>query len=246
MIRKKIDWVLPMCGDGTRTQFRGPFKPLIKINGIALFKLFIKNISHHIQKDDRIILILREDHVQKYSAKKNLENLIIEFLPEIKIITLIIKGKTKGPVDTVSYSISKLRKESIISIINPDQVVDFKWPKKISNDSIFIPINFNNAGKSSYVIISNKGEIKEIFEKEQKSFYASVGIYIFSSKDLILKGLKILKNNPEFYKNNEQYISHLIQCLLKENIDCYPLETTMKYDLGNKECIQNFEKTQLR
>lgn len=242
MIDKKVDWILPMCGEGTRTQFRGPFKPLIQIKGIALFKYFIKNIAPHIKKEDRLILILREDHDQKYSAKNRLENIIKEVLPELKIITLIIKGQTKGPVDTIRYSISKLRKGAIITIINPDQIVDFKWPNQISNNCIFIPIYFNNEGKSSYVIISEKGEIKDIFEKEQKSFYASVGIYIFSSKDLISKGLKILSNKEVFHTNKEQYISHLIKSLIEEKIDCYPLETTMKYDLGNKECIQYFEK----
>ena len=242
---ESIDWVFPMCGDGIRTQKRGPFKPLIEIKGEVLFKHFINHLSRHIKQNHRIILILREDHNERFYAEKKLKELINQILPGIQVIAVIIKGRTSGPVETISNSISHLRDNSGIAIINPDQIVDFKWPKEIKNNEIYLPISFNNEGKSSYVIISNKGKITNIFEKEQKSFYASVGVYIFSSKNIIIQGLNNLSKKKNYHTNNEQYISHLINCVIDEKINCYPLETTMKYDLGNIECINFFETSKV-
>ena len=57
---KKINWIIPMCGDGKRTQELGNFKPLIFIKDKTIFDHFLEGLNHHIQKDDLITLIIKK------------------------------------------------------------------------------------------------------------------------------------------------------------------------------------------
>ena len=62
-------------------------------------------------------------------------------------------------------------------VINPDQYIDFNFPKKLKKDYLYLPIHFNNHGNSSYVKINKKGKIVEIKEKKLISNHASSGAY---------------------------------------------------------------------
>tara|TARA_A100001035_G_C27752704_1_gene487273 strand:+ start:603 stop:1364 length:762 start_codon:yes stop_codon:yes gene_type:complete len=238
---KKVDWILPMCGDGTRTQSRGPFKPLIILKNRPLFEHFISQLKFHIHHDDKLIILIRSDHNELFDAKQKFQNLIKKYLPNVELEILILNKKTSGPVETIEKSINALREDSIISIVNPDQIVDFKWPSDFDQNGIYLALGFDNTGKSSYVGFNENGKVKEIAEKKLISFYASVGVYIFGSKKLIEIGLNLTSKNKFLNYKNEQYISHLIQLLIEDGIDCYPLETTLKFDLGNISCIDYFE-----
>ena len=43
--------------------------------------------------------------------------------------------------------------------------------------------------------------------------------------------------------NGEHYISHLVDNAITNNINVKPLETYLKYDLGNINSINNFIET---
>ena len=78
-------------------------------------------------------------------------------------------------------------------VINCDQIIDFDLPKINRTYQILIPVYFDSSGKSSYVNINKKGQITGIFEKKIISYYASSGVYIFSSTELLKRYFKKLK-----------------------------------------------------
>lgn len=238
---KSVDWILPMCGDGTRTQSRGAFKPLINVNDKPIFEHFLSQLKFHFNISDKLILTIRRDHNQLFNAKNKLIDIVKKYIPQIELQVITINTRTRGPVETIEKSFNSVRDDSIVAVVNPDQIVDFKWPISFDTNAIYIALGFDNSGKSSYVSLNSSGEIKRIKEKDLISYYASVGVYIFGSKELIKSGLEKTSIHKEFNHNNEQYLSHLIQLLIEDEIPCYPLETTLKFDLGNISCINYFE-----
>jgi len=242
--KRRINWILPMCGDGTRTQEMGNFKPLILIKDKTIFGHFLDGLKHHIEEEDLITLILKRN-VNEFRKKVEILRKSCRKYTRCKNIEIkIIDHDTDGPCDTVRNIVKELKDEFIGLIINPDQKIDFEINRKIiSADKIFLAIGFDNKKKSSYVLINKNSIIEEIKEKENISFYASTGVYIFGSN-------KLLKNCiNDFYKtkiaklNGEHYISHLVNNAIKNKITVRPLETFLKYDLGNIDSIKNFQKT---
>ena len=123
-------------------------------------------------------------------------------------------------------------------VINPDQYIDFNFPKKLKKDYLYLPIHFNNHGNSSYVKINKKGKIVEIKEKKLISNHASSGAYIFGSSFLLKKIFKLIF---KIKSKKEINISDLINEFLKNNKPTViPFNTLTKYDLGNIRNIKNF------
>ena len=151
----------------------------------------------------------------------------------------IIDETPNGPaytIDSIKESL-KNSKDSCI-VINPDQYIDFNFPKKIDKDKLYLPLHFNNHGKSSYVKLNKEGMIKEIREKKIISNYASSGVYIFSSSTLLKKILGLIN---KIRSKKEVNMSDLINLFIKRNKKkVKPITTLTKYDLGNIKNIKNF------
>ena len=241
---KRINWIIPMCGDGKRTQELGNFKPLIFIKDKTIFDHFLEGINHQIQKDDLIKLIIKKNITEYRKKIQILKQSCKKYTICKNIEVKIIDHDTEGPCDTIRNIINELKDELICLIINPDQKIYFEIERNLINaDTIFLAIGFDNKKKSSYVLINKNSILEELKEKENISFYASTGVYIFGSNKLLKKCIN------DFYKtkiaklNGEHYISHLVNNAIKNKTTVRPLETFLKYDLGNIDSIKNFQRT---
>ena len=105
--------------------------------------------------------------MQKNSISKNI-NLIIR-KQKFNVRNFLFKYINETP-NGPAYTVSSIKNELTVSktpcvVINPDQYIDFNFPKKLKKDYLYLPIHFNNHGNSSYVKINKKGKIVEIKEK---------------------------------------------------------------------------------
>ena len=93
---------------------------------------------------------------------------------------------------------------------------------------------------NSLLRIDNKGQIKEILEKNLISFYASSGVYIFGST-IVLK--KCYEKFNFKKRKKEIFLSDIINNYLKKNRKfAKPCNTYMKYDLGDVSNIKYYTK----
>lgn len=244
MNNKSVNWIIPMCGEGTRTSTLGKFKPLIEISGKTIFEHFLDGIKYKISKDDLITLIIKSNNKEYLKNQEILSRICEDYTICENVDIKLINHNTYGPCDTIRNVVDFLEDKFISIIINPDQKVDFELNRNlIDQNSIYLSIGFDNKKKSSYVLINKDSEIEKIKEKENISFYASTGIYIFGSNKLLRFCIRdFYSKNVEMY-NGEHYISHLVDNAITNNIIVKPLETYLKYDLGNINSINNFIKT---
>ena len=233
-------WILPMAGKGSRTGALGKFKPFIEVNKRKIIEWFLIGIKNKVKKNDKIILITTIEFAKKFNFKKNI-NLIIR-KQKFNVRNFLFKYINETP-NGPAYTVSSIKNELTVSktpcvVINPDQYIDFNFPKKLKKDYLYLPIHFNNHGNSSYVKINKKGKIVEIKEKKLISNHASSGAYIFGSSFLLKKIFKLIF---KIKSKKEINISDLINEFLKNNKPkVIPLNTLTKYDLGNIRNIKNF------
>ena len=233
-------WILPMAGKGTRTNSLGKFKPFIKVNGKKIIEWFLIGIKHKIKKNDTIFLITTIEYEKKYNFQKKMKIIFKEKKLKTKnFIFKFIDNTPNGPAFTIN-SIKNFLKNTKTPcvIINPDQFIDFDLPNKINKNNLYIPLHFNNHGNSSYVKLNQQGNIVEIKEKTLISNYASSGVYIFASSELLKKILSLI---GEIKSKKEINMSDLINLFIKRNNKkVNPISTLIKYDLGNIKSIKDF------
>lgn len=233
-------WILPMAGRGTRTRDLGEFKPFVKVNKKKIIEWFFLGIKKKIKKNDSIFFVTTKYFEKKFNFQKKIKLILKANNIDVKkLFFKFIELTPNGPANTVNSIYHDLKNyKQPCTIINSDQYIDFQLPKKINKENIYLPIHFNNHGKSSYVKFHKNGNIKNIKEKKLVSYYASSGVYIFGSVILLKKILKLLnklKNEREI--NMSDLINIFFVNFKKFG---YPLNTLAKYDLGNTKEIKNF------
>ena len=65
-------WVIPLCGEGSRTKALGLCKPLIEIKGKTIIEHFLRGIRHLVDIEDDFIYVIRKDHDNSYSIKSHI------------------------------------------------------------------------------------------------------------------------------------------------------------------------------
>lgn len=236
-----LNWILPLAGRGKRTRELGKFKPFVKVNGKYILEWFFIGLKAKLKLQDKIYLITTKEIDLKCNFKKKVKDIFKKNKIKSHIFIHLLDNTPDGPGFTVNEVVSKLNKSKNPTIvINADQFIDFEFPKKINKNNIYLPLHFNYHGNSSYVKIEKNKLIKGIFEKKLISGYASSGIYIFGSVNLIKS---VFKNLKKIKYKKELNLSHIINFYLKKNNKkiAEPLETFAKYDLGNLKSIKNFK-----
>ena len=234
-----MNWIFPLAGEGKRTNSLGSFKPFISIKDFKIIEWFFRGIKKKIKPSDNLFFITTEEFDEKFSFNLTIKKILKKQKIKGKIFINLIKKTPKGPALTIQSIISILNNNDPCLIINSDQYIDFDLPKKINTKKIYLALHFNTHGKSSYVDLNKKGKITKIEEKKLISFYASSGVYIFGSCNLLKNSFRQFKRK---YVPKEINMSDIINNYLKiMKLEAEPLATYFKYDLGNVESIKNFK-----
>ena len=234
-----VNWILPMAGKGTRTSKLGECKPAIKIFEKPIFSWCLSGIKKHISSDDLIIAITTEYFESKFRLESLLRKSLVEneILAQVHFIT--VPNTPNGPADSVFKSKDIVNKKEITIVINPDQYCNFDFPKSSERWDVFMPLYFNNTGKSSYVLIENN-KITEVKEKLLISNYASSGIYAFKKGQILFDYLEKTFNKKP-HKDEEYFVGPIISEIVSDGYEVLPTSVLSKFDLGDLESILIFQ-----
>lgn len=233
-----MNWIFPLAGKGSRTNKLGKFKPFIKINNYTLIDLFFFSLSGKLNPQDHLYFITTKEFENKFHFTKKIIQILKLHKVKSKAFFKLIDVTPNGPAYTISNIINDIKNNFPCIVINGDQFIDFQIPDFIKKSRIYLPIHFNNHGKSSYVKINKKSEVTSITEKKLISFYASSGVYIFGSSNLFKTIISLITS---IKTNKEINMSDLINLYIKKyKKKVYPVHTFAKYDLGNLESIKAF------
>ena len=233
-------WIFPIAGRGTRVKRLGKFKPFIDVYGEKIIQWCIKGIKHKFTKNDKFIFITTKSFEMEFNVEETLEG-IFQNEKIFNKIQIILSDKTpQGPAASIYLSKKSLPEEEQCTIVNADQYVDFDTKPDILKNEAFLPLYFNNTGKSSYVEIK-KGEIIAIHEKWMKTFYASSGVYSFGSTNLLIDVIEDCFKK-KMLVNNEYYIGPAMNSIIDFGGKIYPTQTLVKFDLGSINGIERLKQ----
>ena len=233
-----MNWILPIAGKGKRVKLLGSFKPFIRIHDKKIIEWFFLGIRHKIKTSDEFYFISTKNYEISNRVSLNIKKIFKKLKLKNKVIFKFLDKTPNGPALTVETILNSLTIKKPCVIINCDQIIDFELPKINKNNQIIIPVYFNSSGKSSYVNINKRCQITGIFEKRMISYYASSGVYIFSSTELLQKCFKKLQSRN---LSKELFMSDIINnYLIKEKLRATPIPTLTKHDLGNINDINSF------
>lgn len=240
-------YIFPIGGKGKRTQKLFKWKPFIKINSKYIFEYALEDINF--TEKDTIIFISAKSVIPEWGEKVLTSKLSKLKIKKFEIV--ILDEVQPGPALTVYNGLKKINvnNNENIHIINVDQSIKYE-SFELSKPSGIMPIWFNSKSNSCYVKISDKEPIiTEIKEKEMISFYASSGVYIFSSLYILNKSIEWGINNPSVWKQSKGYdyqelfigpcMTYLIQ--RKDSI-LWASSTYKKIDLGSLKEIENHKQ----
>ncbi len=247
---KNISLVIPAAGEGRRFKeagFLSP-KPLIQVKGIPMILWVIHNFNLQYQ-DDIIVIQQANDNLLD-----NLNPYLNQIKAKVKFVTL--NRLTNGPAKTVMEAASFINKENAVIVANSDQYVskgiEGFVDKTRTMDNSGLILTMKATGKKwSYVQRNSIGSISQVKEKVEISTEATVGIYGWSSYQLMLDGF----NEMFFQKdltNGEFYVAPSYNYLINNGIKVFPEfigdHASNVHGLGTPEDLSNFEqtKTQIR
>lgn len=242
-----IQLVIPMAGLGTRFSECGyemP-KPLLKIHGLNMYRLVLSNLlTEHI---GRIAIVAQEawqlgDSIAQLSEAIDLEIELIE-----------IDYVTGGPADTVQLTESWLDPERPVVTANSDQYVHadvrpFYETLESGMVSGALLLMEDDHPKWSYARLNERGEVVEVREKSVISPFATVGVYGFSSAQLMFNAFRAMQKsddrvNGEFYVGPAyNYLPNETSPIASTNLG--PVSTVM-YGLGTPDDYEFFVSTEV-
>ena len=217
-----MNYLITAAGKGSRFLKNGikPPKPLIKVYGNELLIWSLN--SFQFDRDDRLYIVtLKKDRVREILDKK----LKIIF-PYVKIFWLEIENVLNGQLLTAIEAINYFDIKGPLIIHNCDtsyisQTKEIK--KLISDEKIFgvIPCFEGIGDHWSFARTTKKNPENaiEVREKVKISNNCSVGSYIFSSTEKLLKLAKEYFNIFKLNKNSEYYIAPIFQYAIEKKMN---------------------------
>lgn len=246
--------IIPIGGIGKRFKeknFKNP-KSLIPVNGKPIIFWLLDNLNI---SDDYTILI---PYNNKEYSDFNFEDRIKNNYPDYKFIFFPLLNKTRGAVETIKISISKMFEKlniyeksnendkyleyPVICIDSDNFYLEDILDKWNGENKIFVFKDTNKNPIFSYIKEDENNNIIEIIEKEKISDLACCGAYGFSS---ILSLYKYCNNiiENETYQKDEFYLSGLIDMMIKANINfkVSTIKNKNYFTLGTPENLEKIE-----
>ena len=237
--------IIPLGGTGQRFKEHNYSEPkaLIRIFGIPILFYLLNNLQH--AKDLSFIYIPYNPEYTKY----NFEDMIRKHYPTLPFRFYNLEGNTRGALETVYISLSKL--DDADSADQPVLCLDSDnfytcdiiglWNR---NNQVFVfDDSENNSEIYSFVkpMSSSDSTIVDIKEKQRISDLACTGAYGFRSLKELMSNAKYLLDNM-IQQKNEFYISGVIKHLIASgDIFTYQLVSKMHYNcLGTPLQVRQF------
>jgi len=235
-VKKKINVIIPMAGEGFRFLDAGYSKPkpFIEVKGKPMIANVLDNLN---LIDAQYILIARKDHIASNQEDVN-------FLKANYPITLVeIDAPTEGAACTLLHARSYIDNETPLLIANCDQIVDISIQNFIkdcfSRDLDGSILTFNDKEKNpkwSFAKINQNGFVTEVREKEVISEHATVGIYFFvRGSDFVDGAIDMIARNDRV--RNEFYTCPVFNYALRsqKKIGIFEIQESAMHGIGTPE-----------
>lgn len=233
--------VIPIAGRGSKFISAGRKEPkaLINIKGKPMIK-WATDALPFLSFDEKIIFIVRKDHIDQFSIDKKLRKL---YGDEISII--ISEGITEGAVYTVLLAKDSINNEEELIIYNGDQYFKSSTQEVIKqadkNITGVIPVFRATHQKWSYVLLNEHGYVIKTAEKEPISNLATVGLYYFRrGSDFVWAAEKMIKKDLRI--QGEFYVCPVYNELCQRGDKIIAPEVKEMWSLGTPEDVERFEK----
>jgi NDP-sugar pyrophosphorylase family protein len=186
---KKIQLVIPMAGLGSRFSQAGykvP-KPLIPIHGIPMYQFVLNNLMHESVASLTIVC------PRKWGLSR--EIVVNHSTHEVPVNIVEVDELTEGPASTVWLTKPYLNPDLPVVVANSDQYIDADlsgfYDRVSGPGSTNVILCMEDSDKKwSYVRQSSEGLVEEVREKQVISNLATVGIYGFSSANVMLEAFQ--------------------------------------------------------
>jgi NDP-sugar pyrophosphorylase family protein len=208
-------FVIPAAGLGSRMKEidSSTPKPLIRVAGIPMLDLVIRNMQPS-DKDLVIVVGRRGLGLSEWSPSKQLHGSFSYLYQELDNLT-------EGPALTVLSVLPRIRDNEPVIVANSDQYVlggILKFSRKLATmkNSGLILTMWASGTRWSYVQTLGRAVVR-VAEKEEISSEATVGIYGWTSREILetalSKGLE-----GKFRVNGEFYIAPTYNALISSGV----------------------------
>jgi hypothetical protein len=235
-----MNWLFPIAGYGTRTSKMGAYKPLIEIlPGHQILKICLSGLKSLFNEGDHLFFAVSKEQEEKHQVSANIGKILATLNIKNQHNVMILEKTPSGQALTIKEMVTSLpnnllKDEAIV--VNSDQLVFFDL-KRIDRTKCAVGLYFNDAPSSCFFDLDiQNNTVKNIKEKEKISYYASSGVFYFTSTKQILKCVN-WAITKKFYYNGEIYLG---PCMAYFK-DLSYFQTLVKFDLGNIYKINLFK-----
>jgi beta-phosphoglucomutase-like phosphatase (HAD superfamily)/dTDP-glucose pyrophosphorylase len=234
--RKKINFLIPMAGEGSRFAEQGykDIKPLIKVNDKKMIELVYDNLNI----DAHFIFVVQEKHYDVFEIEKEISG----FCKDYTIIKQ--NGKVEGATISALLATDIINTDEPLMIANSDQFVIWNSKKTINNflesgvDGAILTFTATDK-KWSFVKRNFHGFVSAVAEKNAISDEATCGIYYWKhGSDFVKYSKQMIEKNIR--TNNEFYICPVYNEAINDEkiISAYPVYEM--WGLGTPEDLETF------
>lgn len=233
-----MNWIFPVAGRGTRLQTYGRFKPFVAVLGRPIAWWCLQGLRPLIGPADRFAFVTTEAFERDFAVSAALARLFRDLDLANRPVVMLAPDTPPGPAASVLIGAGALPPDEPCTVVNIDQMVQFV-PPAVGPDEGFLPVYFNDTGKSSYARIAD-GLVREVREKEMCSFHASAGVYGVGRLSALVAAIEALMASGERHKD-EFYVGPALNHAIRAGMRIRPVAAIAKYDLGDVESVRAFE-----
>lgn len=220
ILATKLNFVMPMAGNGSRFQAAGYKIPkfMIKAGNKSLFEWAMDSLPLDIAK--KIFFVCLKEHKQ-YDVANFIGQIIEKKFPSLSYEIEYLDGTTGGQAETVLACRSSINNDTSLAIYNIDtHFVSYRLKSKLliakdQNIDGILGVFKHTDPKWSFIELDSAGFVKRLTEKDPISNIASTGFYSFTrGRDFVRAADYLIKNDIRV--KNEFYVSEIYNILIAD------------------------------
>ncbi len=240
---KKITFVIPMAGEGSRFKkdgFKIP-KYMIKSNQKTLFEYSMESLP--IELADKLIFVCLKEH-EKFSVSSFIKDRVVPNNINIVFLSKVTKGQAETVYKAKQFinDYDELLIYNIDTFFHSNRLREILLDKNLKKDGVLGAfIDESKDDKWSFAKINKNKCVTKTTEKKKISNFALTGMYHFTKAGDFLNTAKTWIENGEMVKN-EYYIAPMYNDLIKQGRQ-YVLDIADEFiPLGTPKDVKNFEE----